>query len=107
RDGAIETFLTRPVNDALPAPADFFEQFVIAELHLDSTRLLPVIVLLIERSQASSEETNAAKSLRRISKDCSSALRANSARVYHPIFCSSFLWVCTARNSFAGYVCNT
>jgi hypothetical protein len=32
RDGAVETFLVRAVNDALTATADFLQQFVVAKV---------------------------------------------------------------------------
>ncbi len=48
RDRSIKTFLTRAINNALSAAANFLQQFVIAEIHLHSFGLRRCIILLIE-----------------------------------------------------------
>jgi len=55
RDCAIETFLMRTVNNALTAPPNLFEQLVIAKCHFYLARLLRILVLLIKRTEATSE----------------------------------------------------
>src|SRR2546430_1270395 len=78
RDGATKTFLTGTVNYTLAAPADFLQQLVVTKFHLDSTRLLLPVMIVIERSQSGFEEANTAKAARRISKNSRAALRANT-----------------------------
>ena len=55
RDGAVETFLMRAINYPLAAPPNLFEQLVIAKCHFYSARLLRILVLLIKRTEATSE----------------------------------------------------
>ena len=53
--GAVETYLMRAINHPLTAPANLFEQLVIAKCHFYSARLLRILVLLIKRTEATSE----------------------------------------------------
>src|SRR5438552_19154936 len=77
RNRAIKTFLASAINHALSASANHLEQLVSAELHLDTARLLLTVVVLLERSQSSSEQTNAAKAAWRIAKYCRAAFCAH------------------------------
>ena len=64
RDGSIETFLIRPVNYTLTAPANFLQQFVVAEVsqHFDWRRTVTpalhgfligrVFILVVEQTKA-------------------------------------------------------
>jgi hypothetical protein len=54
RNGAIETFLMRPINYALTAPTDFLQQFVVAELsqHFDWRRtVFRAFILVLEQTK--------------------------------------------------------
>ena len=79
RDGSIEAFLARPINNPLTTAPELFEQLVIAKLHLDSTRFRSTIVLLIKQTKTGSEQTHAAQSAWRIGKNRSAAFCANAA----------------------------
>jgi hypothetical protein len=64
RDGAIETFLMRPVNYTLTAPADFLQQFIVAKVlqHFCCSRTVfsprhgfligRVFILVVEQTKA-------------------------------------------------------
>src|SRR5207248_6651358 len=78
RDGPVEAFLTRAINDPLSAATNFLEQFVIAELHLDSARPLLAVAGVLERCQTSFEQTHAAKSAWRVGKNGRAAFCANA-----------------------------
>ena len=53
--GAVKTYLVRAINHPLSAAPDLFEQLVIAKCHFYSARLLRILVLLIKRTEATSE----------------------------------------------------
>src|SRR5437870_12970098 len=99
RHRAVQTFLTRPINDSLSAATDFLDQIVIAKSHLHARLFRRVPVFIVERSETSAEKTDAAQSARRIGKDGRPALCANSFGSRH----SPCGWLrhfsCTARNS--------
>ena len=106
-DGAVETFLPGAINYTLTAPADFLQQLIVAKLHLHPARLLRAIVVLLERSQSSSKQTNAAKSARRIGKDGRAAFYAHALNFVGLGIQSRSSLLCTDRNSLRGYAWST
>jgi hypothetical protein len=77
RDNPVEGFLSRPENGALAAFADFVQQLVIAELHGSAFRMFAFTVPR-HRRQGDFEQTNPAKSVRRVRQDLVTALCASS-----------------------------
>ena len=101
---AIQAFLACAINHAFSTAAYLVEQLVVAEFHLHSALFLRVIFLVIERAQPSPKQTHAAKSAGRVGKNRRAAFCANPGGVCH---CGFSCCLCTARNSFPGYACNT
>jgi len=100
RDGAIQTFLSRAINDALPAASDFFEQLVIAKVHHRRSAAIDrrkIDIVIDERAKRGLEHASAAKSL--LAKKFGAAFSAGShyngthgrSAVRAPIiYCSKF-----------------
>src|SRR6266566_3122337 len=107
RDGAIKAFLPRAINHALSAATNLFEQLVVAKLHLDSMRLLLATVVVLERSQSSSEHTHATKSAWRIAKNCRAAFCAHALNFVNLSTQSRSSLLCTDRNFVKGYAWST
>jgi len=103
RDGAVEAFLASAINHALSAASNFFEQFVVSKLHLDSVRVLLALVVLIERSQSGFEQTHAAKSARRIGEDRRTAFCADALNLVNLSTQSRSSFPCTDLNFLGGY----
>ena len=51
----LRLILVRAINHPLSAAPNLFEQLVIAKFHFYSARLLRILVLLIKRTEATSE----------------------------------------------------
>src|ERR1044071_2273027 len=107
RDRAAKAFLARAINYALAAAPDLFDDFVIAKFHLDSARLLLVLVIVLDRFQSSFEQANAAKSARRIGKNCRAAFCAHALNFVSLGTQSRRSSFCTDRNFLRGYVWST
>jgi hypothetical protein len=78
RDGAIETYLPRPINYTLPTPTNFLQQLVVAEFGLN---LCGVQRLLQKRRHRSVKKTQTAESLWRIREELAPAFAANAGHI--------------------------
>src|SRR5947208_4400400 len=86
RHNPVQTFLSCPINDALAAASDFFEQFVIAEIfqHPRNRWFKRLVIFVVACGKTSPKQADAANSLRRICEHGGAAFRANSAAICHP-----------------------
>src|SRR6266516_3492120 len=103
RDDPIKTLLPRPINHPLTAPTNFLHELVVAELHLRSSRLLPLAVPLIKRTETGSKQTQAAKSAWRIAKYGRRAFCAHALNSVSLGDQSRSSLLCTDRNSLRSY----
>src|SRR5437016_7631017 len=103
-NGSIQAFLACAINNALSTASNLLQQRVVAEFHLHSVRFLCMVAFVVERAQSSPKQTHAAKSAGRVGKNRCAAFCANPGGVCH---CGFSCCLCTARNFFPGYACNT
>src|SRR5437773_7419732 len=95
------------INHPLSATPNLFEQLVIAKCHFYSARLLRILVLLIKRTEATSELTHATKCAWRIGKDRRAASCAHAQNFFSLGTQSRSSLFCTDRNFRLGYVWST
>src|SRR5438874_13233223 len=103
----VETFLAGTINYPLTAPADFLQQLVILEVHFCwEIRFRTLILFIQERSEASLEEAEAAKSLRRVREDLAATFTADAVRTCRSTFRVITHLHSTVPNLVRSYVCS-
>src|SRR5438445_4433894 len=95
------------IRHPLSAAPNLFEQLVIAKCHFYSSRLPRILVLLIKRTEATSESTHATKCPWRIGKDRRAASCAHAQNFFSLGIQSRSSLLCTDRNFLRGYACST
>src|SRR5436190_15710890 len=104
RDRTIQAFLPGAIDHALSAATNLLEQLVVATLHLDPTRPMVAVVILLERSQPGFEQTHATKSARRIGKNCRTAFCTDALKFINLSTHREAPPSCTDPNFVGGYV---
>src|SRR5207248_9314233 len=103
---SVDAFLTHSIYNAHTSAANLLDDLVVAELHLDSARLLAVEIVL-KRPQSSLEQTDAAKSAWRIGKYRRPAFCTHALNFVSVGTQSRSSLLCTDRNFVKGYVWTT